>query len=156
ITRLGNPDDGTTTSDYDPDEIKRKISISLSLLPCQWKDSKLNLIDTPGYPDFVAEVKAGLAVSEGAVIVVCAASGVEVGTEVVWEYVSEAKLPCLIFVNKMDRENASFFDTLKGHSIQTRDEMLTNSIADRVSERFSGNCGFGNEEGVWWQSVARN
>jgi elongation factor G len=118
ITRLGNTDDGTTTSDYDPDEIKRKISISLSLLPCQWKDCKLNLIDTPGYPDFVAEVKAGLGVCEGAVIVVCAASGVEVGTEQVWEYASEAKLPCLIFVNKMDRENANFFDALK--DIQTK------------------------------------
>ncbi|MBM4445848.1 MAG: elongation factor G [Chloroflexi bacterium] len=113
INRLGNVADGTTTSDYDPSEVKRQISINLSLLPCQWKDCKLNLIDTPGYPDFVAEVKAGLAVSEGAVIVVCAVSGVEVGTEQVWGYASEAKLPCLIFVNKMDRENANFFNALK-------------------------------------------
>ena len=96
ITRLGNSDGGTTTSDYDPDEIKRKISISLSLLPCQWKDCKLNLIDTPGYPDFVAEVKAGLGVSEGTVIVVCAASGVEVGTEQVWDYCQESSLPPLL------------------------------------------------------------
>lgn len=118
ISRLGKVDDGTTTSDYDPDEIKRKISISLSLLPCQWKDYKLNLIDTPGYPDFVAEVKAGLGVSEGAVIVVCAASGVEVGTEQVWGYASERTLPCLIFVNKMDRENANFFNALE--DIQTK------------------------------------
>jgi len=113
ISRLGSVDDGTTTSDYDPDEIKRKISINLSLLPCQWRESKLNFIDTPGYPDFVAEVKSGLRVSEGAIIVVCAASGVEVGTEQVWEYATESKLPCLIFVNKMDRENANFFDTLE-------------------------------------------
>jgi elongation factor G len=118
ITRLGNVADGTTTSDYDPAEIKRQISINLSLLPCQWKDCKLNLIDTPGYPDFVAEVKAGLAVSEGAVIVVCAVSSVEVGTEQVWRYSGEAKLPRLIFVNKMDRENANFFNALK--DIQTK------------------------------------
>ena len=110
ISRLGNVADGTTTSDYDPAEVKRQISLNLSLLPFQWKDSKINVIDTPGYPDFVAEVKAGLAVSEGAVIVVCAVSGVEVGTEQVWEYASEAELPCLIFVNKMDRENANFLD----------------------------------------------
>jgi len=113
ISRLGNPEDGTTTSDYDADEIKRKISISLSLLPCDWKGSKLNLIDTPGYPDFVAEVKAGLRVSEGAVVVVCAASGVEVGTEQVWAHASEAKLPCFVFINKLDRENANFYSALE-------------------------------------------
>jgi elongation factor G len=118
ISRLGNVSDGTTTSDYDPAEIKRQISINLSLLPCQWKDCKFNLIDTPGYPDFVAEVKAGIAVSEGAVIVVSAVSGTEVGTEQVWEYASEAKLPCLIFANKMDRDNANFFNALK--DIQTK------------------------------------
>lgn len=118
INRLGTVNDGTTTSDYDPDEIKRRISINLSLLPCQWKDTKLNLIDTPGYPDFVAEVRAGLRVSEGAVIMVCAASGVEVGTEQAWEFVTEAKIPSLIFVNKMDRENANFLNTLE--EIQTK------------------------------------
>jgi len=113
ITRLGKTADGTTTSDHDADEIKRYISINLSLLPYQWKDTKINLIDTPGYPDFVGEVKAGLSVTESAVVVVCAASGVEVGTEQVWEYASEAKIPCLIFVNKMDRENANFLTVLK-------------------------------------------
>lgn len=113
ISRLGNVDDGTTTSDYDPEELKRKISINLSLLPCSWKDTKLNLIDTPGYPDFVGEVKAALRVSEGAIIVVCAASGVEVGTEQVWKYASESNLPCLIFVNKMDRDNADFLRTVE-------------------------------------------
>jgi elongation factor G len=112
ITRLGIVNDGTTTSDFEPDEIKRHISISLSVLPCQWKDTKFNIIDTPGYPDFVGEVKAGLAVSEGAVIVVCASSGVEVGTQQVWDYVDEAKLPALILMNKMDRENANFSRTL--------------------------------------------
>jgi len=80
INRLGRVDDGTTVSDYDPDEVKRKISINLSLLPCEWENAKINLIDTPGYADFAGEVKAAVRVSEGAVIVVCASSGVEVGT----------------------------------------------------------------------------
>jgi len=118
ITRLGKVDDGTTTSDYDPDEVKRKISINLSLLPCPWKETKVNLIDTPGYPDFVGEVRAAMRVSEGAVIAVCAASGVEVGTEQVWAYCEEVDLPRLIFINKMDRENADFYRTVE--EIQSR------------------------------------
>ena len=112
-TRLGKVDDGTTTSDYDPDEVKRKISLNLTLLPCEWQDAKINLIDTPGYADFVGEVKAAVRVSEGAVIVVCAASGVEVGTEQVWDYSEEAGLARLIFLNKMDRENADFYQTVE-------------------------------------------
>jgi elongation factor G len=112
ISRLGKVTEGTTTSDYDPDEIKRQISINLSILPCQWQGVKINLIDTPGYSDFVGEVKAAMQVAEGAIIVVCAASGVEVGTEQVWSYCEETKLPRLIFINKMDRENADFYRTL--------------------------------------------
>jgi len=118
ITRLGKVEDGATTSDYDPDEVKRQISISLSLLPCQWKGAKINLIDTPGYSDFVGEVKAAMRVSEGAIIMVCAASGVEVGTEQVWSYCEQADLPRLIFINKMDRENADFYRTVE--QIQSR------------------------------------
>jgi len=110
--RLGNVEDGTTTSDYDPDEVKRQISINLSLLPCEWQSTKINLIDTPGYSDFVGEVKAAMRVSEGAIVIVCATSGVEVGTEQVWKYCEETELPRLIFVNKMDRENADFYRTV--------------------------------------------
>ncbi len=113
ITRLGNVEDGTTTSDYDPDEIKRQISINLSILPCQWQGVKINLLDTPGYSDFVGEVRSAMRVGEGAIIAVCAASGVEVGTEQVWSYCEEADLPRLIFINKMDRENADFYRTLE-------------------------------------------
>ncbi|MFH1775619.1 MAG: elongation factor G [Chloroflexota bacterium] len=112
ISRRGRVDEGSSTSDYDPEEIKRKISLSLALLPCQWQDAKINLIDTPGYLDFVGEVKSGIRVSEGAMIVVCATSGVEVGTEQSWTYCEEAKLPRLIFINKMDRENADFYKVM--------------------------------------------
>lgn len=113
INRLGKVDEGTTTSDYDPIEVKRRISINLSVLPCQWQQTKINLLDTPGYSDFVAEVKAAIKVSEGALISVCAASGVEVGTEQVWAYSEETGLPRLVMVNKMDRENADFNRTVK-------------------------------------------
>ena len=113
INRLGKVDQGNTTSDYDPDEVKRQTSIYLALLPCEWQGFKVNTIDTPGYADFVAEVKSAVRVADGAVIVVCAASGVEVGTELGWGYADEQEIPRLIFVNKMDRENADFFRVME-------------------------------------------
>ncbi len=116
INRLGRVDAGTSIMDYDPEEIKRKISINSSLAPCEWKEHKVNLIDTPGYFDFVGEVKGSLRVSDGALVVVCAASGVEVGTVQVWDYSEEMAIPKVIMVNKMDRENADFnktFETLR-------------------------------------------
>jgi len=113
INRLGKVDEGTTTSDYDPAEVKRKISINLSVLPFLWKGNKINILDAPGYSDFAAEVKAGIRVSEGAIVVVSAAAGVEVGTEQAWAYLQEANLPRFILVNKMDRENADFYRTVK-------------------------------------------
>ena len=112
ITRLGKVDTGTTTSDYDPDEIKRKISINLTLLPSKWQETKINLVDTPGYSDFIGEVRAAVRIGEGAIIVVSAAAGVEVGTEQVWAYSEESGLSRLIFINKMDRENANFYRTV--------------------------------------------
>jgi elongation factor G len=114
IQRLGSVADGTTTSDYDPIEIERHMGINLSLMPAQWQGMKLNIIDTPGYADFVGEARSGLRVTEGAIIAVCAASGVEVGTEQMWSEAERGTLPRFIFVNKMDRDNADFFSTLKG------------------------------------------
>jgi len=118
INRLGKVSDGSTTSDYDPSEQKRSMSISLSMLPYIWKENKINLMDTPGYPDFVGEVKSAIRVSEGAVVVVCCASGVEVGTEMVWSYCEEINLPRIIFLNKMDRENVDFNKVV--NQIQTK------------------------------------
>jgi elongation factor G len=113
INRLGKVSEGATTSDYDPAEQKRGMSINLSVLPYIWQGNKINLMDTPGYPDFVGEVKSSIRVSEGAVVVVCAVSGVEVGTEQVWKYCDEAELSRLIFVNRMDRENADFMKVVR-------------------------------------------
>ncbi|MGI6574430.1 MAG: elongation factor G [bacterium] len=106
--RLGRVDEGNSIIDFDPDEVQRKITINATLAPCEWKDHKINIIDTPGYADFVGEVKSALRVVDAAIVVVCAASGVEVQTERVWQYASAYNLPRLIFINKLDRENASF------------------------------------------------
>jgi elongation factor G len=106
IDRLGRVDEGSAKSDFDPEEVRRKISINLALAPVEWKDSKLNFIDAPGYLDFVGEVSSALRVADAAVIVVPGPSGVEVGAEAAWELAAERKLPRFILVNKMDRENA--------------------------------------------------
>lgn len=108
INRLGRVDDGTSSLDYDSEEIKRKISINLSMAPVEWKDHKINVLDTPGYFDFVGDVTASLRVADGAVIVVCASAGVEVGTEKAWNFTEESNKPRMIFINKMERENANF------------------------------------------------
>lgn len=107
-TRLGKVEDSTTVSDFDPEEQRRKISISTSLIPCEWNGYKINILDTPGYVDFVGEVKSALRVADCAVVIVDAVSGIEVGTELVWQYCEEAKLPRVVYINKMDRENANF------------------------------------------------
>ncbi len=106
--RLGRVEDGTTISDYDPDEQKRRMSVNLAVAPLEWKDNKYTLIDVPGFADYASEVAATMRVIDGAVIVVDAAAGIEVGTEVVWQAAREASVPCLIFVNKQDREHANF------------------------------------------------
>jgi elongation factor G len=108
ITRLGKVDEGTTVSDYDEEEIRRRISLNTSIIPCEWNGYKINVLDTPGYLDFVGEVKGAVRVVEGALILLDAAAGVEVGTDLVWGYANEQNLPRLVFINKMDRENANF------------------------------------------------
>jgi len=111
ITRIGKVEEGTTTSDFDPEEVKRKVSINASLLPLEWQGCKLNLIDTPGYADFIGDAYSALAAVETAVIVVCAASGVQVGTEQAWK-MSEGKARAVL-INRLDRENANFGQTLQ-------------------------------------------
>jgi elongation factor G len=111
--RLGRTDDGNSVLDFDPEEVRRKISISLATAPCEWKNCKINLLDTPGYFDFVGEVKAGLRVADAALVLTDAVAGVEVGTTLVWGYAADMGLPKLIFVNKMDRENADFYKALE-------------------------------------------
>lgn len=107
INRMGKVEEGTTVSDSDEEEIRRRISLNLTLLPCEWEKHKVNLLDTPGYLDFVGEVISGLSVADAGIVVVDAVAGVEVGTELVWQHADDRQLPRLVFINKMDRENAN-------------------------------------------------
>src|SRR5215471_574837 len=113
VTRLGKVDDGSTTTDFDPDEIRRKISINTSVAYCDWKGHHINLVDTPGYGDFIADARAGLRVVEAAVVVIDAVSGVQVQTEKVWKFATEFNLPRAVVINRLDRERADFFRTLE-------------------------------------------
>jgi elongation factor G len=105
VNRLGRVDDGTSVADWDDEERRRRMSINMSLIPCEWQGHKLNVIDTPGYMDFVGEVISAIHVADAAVVVLDSVGGVEVGTEQVWHLADQRELPRLAFVNKMEREN---------------------------------------------------
>ncbi|NLY66487.1 MAG: elongation factor G [Tissierellia bacterium] len=124
ITRQGRVDDGNTVSDFDKEEIARKVSIGTSVIPVEYGNTKINLVDTPGYFDFVGEVYGALRASESALIVVDASAGVEVGTEKSWKYVEEYKLPRAIFINKMDKENVEFNKVLDEIKSQFGDKVV--------------------------------
>jgi elongation factor G len=113
VTRLGRVEDGTTVTDFDPDEVERKHSISTAVAFAEWKDTKVNLIDTPGFGIFVMEAKSALRIADSTAIVVSGVTGVEVTTEKVWKFAEEYALPRLIIVNKMDRDRASFARTME-------------------------------------------
>jgi elongation factor G len=138
INRLGKVDDGTATTDYFPEEIKRKISVSTSLAPCEWKDCKINIMDTPGYADFFSEVKGALRVADSVLLVLCAVSGVEVQTEIGWRETEKTNLPKIALINKMDRENANFDRVLQ----QMKDVFKKNIVPIQLPigsvENFSG------------------
>ncbi len=108
INRIGKVEDGNTVSDFDKEEKDRQVSISTSIIPVEYDNTKINFLDTPGYFDFVGEVYGALRVASSAVIVIDASSGIEVGTEKAWKYAEQRKLPRIIFVNKMDKENVKF------------------------------------------------
>jgi len=108
IDRLGRVDDGTATMDFEPEETKRKISISSSFDHCDWKGCSIHFVDTPGYGDFIGDTRACIRALDGAVVILSAISGVKVQTEEVWEWCNEFEIPRIAFVNKMDKERASF------------------------------------------------
>src|SRR5204862_7924393 len=112
VNRHGRVEDGTTTTDFDPEEIKRGISLSLALAPFEYEGHKINILDVPGYADFVGDLYAALRVADLAVLVVSAVEGVEVQTEAAWRMAAELDVPRMIFLNKLDRERASFERTL--------------------------------------------
>nr|MDQ3575730.1 elongation factor G [Actinomycetota bacterium] len=113
INRQGRVDEGTTTTDFDPEEVKRQISVSVALAPVEHDGHKINVLDCPGFADFLVDAEAALRVADLAVFVVSAVEGVEVQTEVLWRLAAELGRPRLVFVNKLDRERASFEGTLQ-------------------------------------------
>lgn len=104
-TRMGQVDNGSSAMDFEEEEINRQSSVATAIAPIEWNEQKLNFLDTPGYVDFVGEVNSALTVTDGALIFVEAVAGVEVGTEMVWQSTGNRKMPRLLLVNKMDREN---------------------------------------------------
>jgi elongation factor G len=138
VTRLGRVDDGSTTTDFDPDEIKRKISINTSVAYCDWKGHKINLVDTPGYGDFIADARAGLRVVEAAIVVVDAVAGVQVQTEKVWKFATEYTLPCVVVVNRLDRERADFFRTFESLSRRLKGRLVALHLPIGEESSFRG------------------
>jgi elongation factor G len=110
ITRMGSIEDGNTTMDFDPDEVRRQMSVSLAVAPLEWEGHKINLVDTPGYADFYGEVAEATRVIDGALILIDGVAGPQVGTDAVWRRTGQ--LPRLLVVNKMDRENADYRSSL--------------------------------------------
>jgi elongation factor G len=138
VTRFGRVDDGTTTTDFDPDEIKRKISLNTAVAHCDYRGHRLNLVDTPGYGDFVADARAGLRAVGAAVVVVDAVAGVQVQTEKVWKYANEYALPRIVVVNRMDRERADFFRTLESLQKRLKGRLCPLQVPVGAEAAFSG------------------
>ncbi len=138
INRLGRVEDGTTTTDYDADEIKRQITINIGVAYCDYKDHRINLVDMPGYGDFIAEARAGLRAVEGAVVVVDAVAGVQVQTEKVWKFATEYELPRAVIVNRLDRDRADFFRTLESMGRRLKGRLVPIQIPVGSEHGFSG------------------
>ena len=112
-TRLGKIEDGTTVADFEDEETRRRISLSTAVLPVEYRDHKINFLDTPGYSDFIGEMISALSVVDGVLILVDSVSGAEVGTEIAWKYCDQFKLPRFLIINKMNRDNANFSKALE-------------------------------------------
>lgn len=139
VARPGRVEDGNTVSDFLPEEIARQVTISSALVPVEWSGKKLNILDSPGYSDFLGEIEGTMRVVDGTLFVLCAASGVQVQTEVIWEKVDGLGLPRIVFINKMERENADFFRTLeqlKRHFPQAR--FIACQLPIGQAENFAG------------------
>lgn len=138
IGRLGRVDDGSSVSDFDPDEISRKMSINSSVLPCEWKNVKINMIDTPGYPDFVGEVVGSLRAVEAAMLVVDGTGTIEVGTETGWDLAESAGITKFFFVNKLEKENSDFARTLEALRTKFGTNVVPLQIPIGAEDKFVG------------------
>ncbi|MDD3899211.1 MAG: elongation factor G, partial [Syntrophomonadaceae bacterium] len=136
IKRMGKVDDGNAAADYLPEEVKRKITISTALVPCEYRDHKINVLDTPGYADFYFEVTGAMRVVDSMLMVFSATAGVEVQTEVIWEDFPE--VPKMAFINKMDRENADYYKVLNEMKESFADNIVPVQLPIGAEDNFKG------------------
>ena len=149
-SRLGNVSDGTTVSDFGKEEQKRQISLSTSVVPLEWGEYKINILDTPGYVDFIGEVEEALSAADGAIIVVNGKAGVEAGTKRAWELCEKYKLPRLVFVTAMDVDNASFRQVVEDMSALYGKKMAPFNLPIRENEKFVGYVNVISQTGNRW------
>jgi elongation factor G len=141
-TRVGRVEDGTTASDWDPEEQRRQISINLAVVPVDYNGNRINFVDTPGYQDFLGEVISALHATEAGLILVDAVAGCEVGTELVWDRLIEQNKPRIIFINKIDRENANFQRALESlRSTLHGSKIVPFQLPVGVADKFNGVVG---------------
>jgi len=134
--RMGKVDDGNTVSDFLPEEVKKKITISTSLIPCEYKNCKLNILDTPGYADFYFEVCGALRVADSMLLTFAATAGVEVQTQIIWE--ENPDIPKIVFINKMDRENADFYKVINEIKSTFSDHVVPLQLPIGKEDSFKG------------------
>ncbi len=149
-TRMGKVDDGNTISDYDKEEQKRKFSISTSVIPIEWEDCKINILDTPGYFDFVGEVEEALSAAAAAIIVINGKSGVEPGTKRAWELCEKYNVPRAVYVSNMDIDNASFKNVLESLTELYGKKIAPFHFPIREDEKFVGYVNVVAEKGYKW------
>ena len=155
IKRAGRVEDGTTVTDHEPEEHQRQQSLSLAVAPFEWRGHKINLIDTPGYADFVGEVEAALDVADLAVVVVSAVEGVEAQTEAVWKLAAARDLPRLVFVTKLDRERASFERTVEQLRERLGDGLELLELPIGAESSFQGVADLLTEKAYVYEGAAR-
>ena len=150
-SRMGKVDDGNTVSDFDKEEIKRKISINTSVIPIEWEGYKINILDTPGFFDFAGEVEEAISAAGAVIIVVNGKSGVEVGTQKAWELCEKYKLPRMIYVSNMDVDQASFRQVVEDMTAMFGKKMAPFHLPIRENEKFVGYINVITESGNRWE-----
>ncbi len=152
-TRLGKIEDGTTIADFEEEEVRRGISLSTAVLPVEYKNHKINVLDTPGYTDFVGEMVSALRVADGAIVVVDSVAGAEVGTEIALNYVDQFNLPRFVVINKMNRDNANFRKALEFGSEYLGDPLVATAAPLGREGRLQRRSGFAYHESLLrrWQ-----
>ncbi|NLY85959.1 MAG: elongation factor G [Tissierellia bacterium] len=153
--RQGRVDDGNTVSDFDKEEIARKVSINTTVIPVEWKNTKFNLLDTPGYFDFIGEMYGAKRASEGSILLIDASAGIEVGTEKAWKNLEKYKTPRIIFINKMDKEEVNFENLISQLKDQFGDKIVPFALPIGVSGDFKGFVSVIDEKAYEYNGIQR-